>query len=583
MTELARIPADVSKRLVLPILALALVAAACSEPPIGEVDFGSGRQFVPEVADSIDNVGIGAAVAYDADGVPYVSYWGFPAVLAKGQIAVARPIGAPFVPGVLLVSPQKGVWHRGAAAMYQDPPTRVTVPFGPATVPTLQDATTDNANGTDVAVGADGSVHVVWTAPDGIWYASGPEPFAAQQVVNQLPTLSFSGPLGWPSVTVDDSGTPWVAATVAMPTGQEVIAATPKGDRWDVQTVASLDPCAGCPDPARTGIASTPDGPVVVYADPAAGAVMAARQHGRTWTTEQVEAGVDGAGISVAATSDGSLVAAYYAGKDRVSVATSDGGAWSASEAATLSAPTPTPSSSAAPSATTTPAAEAPGQSEGRSTGVAITDDGTEYLTYTDPASGVVLASSSPDGGGFERIETRGTESGEWPDVAVTPDGAGVSLAWYAPDQQNLVFGTYAEADSITLAKPSPSLVLSTEAPAGAECSADTVKPATDITVTAPVGAVSSGFAETCVVAPAGQPLTLTFDNQDTGQTHNADFYTAAPPAGTSLFSSGDPTPGPETQGPVDVDPQKEGTYYFQCDVHTNMNGTFLVVAAPKK
>jgi plastocyanin len=31
------------------------------------------------------------------------------------------------------------------------------------------------------------------------------------------------------------------------------------------------------------------------------------------------------------------------------------------------------------------------------------------------------------------------------------------------------------------------------------------------------------------------------------------------------------------------VAPQKEGTYYFQCDVHTNMNGTFLVVAASKK
>jgi plastocyanin len=378
-------------------------------------------------------------------------------------------------------------------------------------------------------------------------------------------------------VTVDQSGAPWVAATVATPTGQEVIAATPKGDGWDVQPVATLDQCAGCPNPARTGIAATPDGPVVVYADPAAGAVMAARQHGRTWTTEQVEAGADGAGISVAANGDGSLVAAYYTGTDSVSVATSDGGAWSASEAATLSEPTPTPSSSA--STTATPAEPAQGQS----TGVAIADDGTEYLTYVDPASGVVLASSTADGGGFERIQTRGTEFGQWPDVAVTPDGAGVSLVWYAPDQQDLAFGTYADADSITLAKPSPSLVLSTEGPAGAECSADTVEPATDITVTAPVGAAGTGFTETCVVAPAGQALTLTFDNQDTGQSHNAHFYAAAPPAGTSLFTSGDPTPGPETQGPVDVDPQKEGTYYFQCDVHTNMNGTFLVVAASKK
>ncbi len=160
----------------------------------------------------------------------------------------------------------------------------------------------------------------------------------------------------------------------------------------------------------------------------------------------------------------------------------------------------------------------------------------------------MVLASSAPDGGGFERIETRGTEFGQWPDVAVTPDGAGVSLAWYAPDQQDLAFGTYAEADSITVAKPSPSLVLSTEAPAGAECSADTVKPATDITVTAPVGAAGTGFEQTCIVAPAGEKLSLTFENQDTGQLHNADFYTEAPPAGTELFKSGDPAAGPETQ-----------------------------------
>ena len=31
-----------------------------------------------------------------------------------------------------------------------------------------------NSNGTDVAVGADGSLHVVWTAPNGVWYADGP-------------------------------------------------------------------------------------------------------------------------------------------------------------------------------------------------------------------------------------------------------------------------------------------------------------------------------------------------------------------------------------------------------------------------
>ena len=576
MTELARIPADVSKRLVLPILALALVAAACSEPPAGELNFGSGRQFVPEIADSIGNVGIGAAVALDADGVPYVSYWGFPAVVAKGEIAVARPVGAPFVPGVLLVSEQKGAWHRGAAAMYQDPPARVPVPFGPAIAPSLEGATPESANGTDVAVGADGSVHVVWTAPDGVWYAGGPDPFAAQQVVVQLPSLSHAGPIGWPSVAVDESGTPWVAATVATPTGQRVIAATPQGDGWDVQTVAEIDPCAGCADPARTGIAATPDGPVVVYADPASDAVMAARQSGRTWTSETVEAGADGGGISVATNADGTVVAAYYAAKDSVSIATFDGGAWTATEAATLGAPAPTPTPTSGPSASPAPAASM----QGPSTGVDLADDGTVFLTYEDPASGVVLASSS-GGGAFAPIPTRASEGGRWPDVAVTPDGTTVSLAWYAPDQQDLAFGTFADAGEITVAKPSPSLVLSTEAPAGAECSSDTTKPTTDITIAAPVGAAGTGFDQTCIVAPAGQKLSLTFDNQDPGVPHNVDFLTKS--GGDELFQSGLPAPGPETQTNPGVAPQKEGTYYFQCDVHTNMNGTFLVVAASKK
>jgi plastocyanin len=571
----------VSKRLVLPILALALVAAACSEPPVGEVEFGSGKQFVPEVADSIDNVGIGAAVALDADGVPYVSYWGFPAVLKKGEIAVGRPIGAPFVPGVLLASEQEGVWHRGAAAMYQDAPARVTVPFGPATVPTLEAAGPTSTNGTDVAVGADGSVHVVWTAPDGIWYASGPEPFSAEQVVQQLPSLSTAGPIGWPSVALDEGGAPWVAATVATPIGQQVIAATPSGDGWDVQTVAELEPCAGCPQPARTGIAVTPDGPVVVYADPASGAVMAARRDGRRWTTETVDNGADGVGISVAAGSDGSIVAAYYAGKEGVTVATSDGaGSWTTVDAATVGAPEPSPTPTSTASATPAPAAPTAPEDE-RGTGVAVTDDGTVYLTYVDPASGVVRAAAA-EGGEFQPIETRSTDGGRWPDVAATPDGATVALTWYAPDQEDLAFASYVDAGSIPIAKPSPSLVLSSEAGGGAECSADTAAPVTDITLVAPSGAAGTGFDTSCIVAPAGEKLTLTFDNQDPGGAHNAHFLTAA--GGDELFTSGPITPGPETQGPETEDPVDEGTYYFQCDAHPDtMNGTFLVVKAPKK
>jgi plastocyanin len=568
---LARIPADVSKRLVLPILALGLLAAACGEPPpVGEVDFGSGRQFVPEVADSIDNVGLGASVVLNADGVPYVAYLGFPAELAEGEIAVSRLIGAPFVPGVLLASQAEGVWNRGAVAMFQDPPDRVDVPFGPATVESLADATPENTNGTDIAVAADGSLHAVWAAHDGIWYATGPDSFTATQVIPQDPPLDRAGPIGWPSVAVAQDGTPWIAATISTDGGQQVVAATPSGDAWEVQTVAELAACAACPDAARTGIVATPDGPVVIYADPAGG-VTAARLSGRTWTAETVESGVDGTAISASADADGAITAAYYASRGSVHVASSDGGGWQTTEAASVSAASASPSGGGDEASV-----------DGRGTGVDVTDDGAVYLTYVDPGANAVMLSSSADGSKFEPIETRATEGGRWPDVSVSPDGATVSLAWYAPDGQDLAFGTYDDVGDIKVAAPSPPFAVSTGAATTGECTEESVKPVTDIELVAPVGAAGSGFDTSCIVSPAGEELSLTFDNQDPGIPHNADFLTEA--GGDELFSSGALAAGPETQTVPKVDPQDPGTYYFQCEAHpTTMNGTFLVVKASKK
>ena len=561
---LARIPADVSKRLALSILALALVGAACGEPPAGEVDFGSGRQFVPQIADSIDDVGLGAAIALDADGVPFISYLGFPATLAEGEIPLGRPVGAPFVPGVLIASQKGGVWNRGAAAMYRDAPALVSVPFGPATVETLSSATAENTNGTDIAVDADGTMHVVWTAPDGIWYASGSESFTAEQVTTFLPSLSEAGPIGWPSVAVDESGEPWIAATVATTIGQEVIAATPTGDGWDVQTVAEVTQCSECPDPARTGIAVGADGPVVVYADPASGAVMAAGLHGRSWTSETVEARADGTGISVDVGTDGSMFAAYYAGRDTVSLAVNDGDGWVATDAATIGS----------------------GNADGQSTGVAVADDGTVYLGYVDPATGSVVLAAGSAGGVFEPIPTRATEGGRWPAVDVTPDGATVSLAWYDPEGQDLAYGTFADSTDLVLAAPSPPFVPASGAPGGgAECTADTTPPATDVTVVAPPGAAASGFDVTCVVVPAGEEISITFDNQDPGQgqLHNLSGYTDST-AADQLFTSGPAAQGPETQGPAPFGPFDAGSYYFQCDVHpTTMNGAFVAAKVKKK
>ena len=286
-----------------------------------------------------------------------------------------------------------------------------------------------------------------------------------------------------------------------------------------------------------------------------------------------MEAGADGTGISVTAGADGGVAAAYYAAPGSVSVATSDGDGWQTSEAVTVGE-APSPSG-------TTGADEA--SPDGRSTGIARTEDGTVYLAYVDPAVDAVLLASAAEGGGFEPLEIRGTEAGRWPDVAATPDGATVSMTWYAPERQDLAYGSFQDVSGITVAAPSPPFAVSTDVGGGtAECGPDDAEVLTDLEVLAPVGATGTGFEPTCLVAPAGEQLTLTFENADAGQLHNADFLTEV--GGETLFTSGDPVTGPETQGPADVDPQEEGSYYFQCDVHPDtMTGTLVVVKASKK
>jgi plastocyanin len=91
------------------------------------------------------------------------------------------------------------------------------------------------------------------------------------------------------------------------------------------------------------------------------------------------------------------------------------------------------------------------------------------------------------------------------------------------------------------------------------------------------VTAKSLAFDTKEIDLPAGQPTTLTFDNQDAGVTHNIAFYTDST-LSKALFQ-GDQFPGidsREYQIPA-LDP---GTYYFHCDVHPTMNGAVVVGAA---
>jgi plastocyanin len=73
----------------------------------------------------------------------------------------------------------------------------------------------------------------------------------------------------------------------------------------------------------------------------------------------------------------------------------------------------------------------------------------------------------------------------------------------------------------------------------------------------------------------AGEPFSVTFDNQDTGVQHNFALYESEDEAhgGGDPIAATDLAPGPDVQT-VEVPALDAGEYYFHCDVHPNMNGT---------
>jgi plastocyanin len=74
---------------------------------------------------------------------------------------------------------------------------------------------------------------------------------------------------------------------------------------------------------------------------------------------------------------------------------------------------------------------------------------------------------------------------------------------------------------------------------------------------------------------PAGQPSTITFDNEDAGVQHNIAIYTDE--SATKALFQGDPVTGVATQD-YHVDGLDPGSYYFRCDFHPeSMHGTVNV------
>jgi plastocyanin len=86
------------------------------------------------------------------------------------------------------------------------------------------------------------------------------------------------------------------------------------------------------------------------------------------------------------------------------------------------------------------------------------------------------------------------------------------------------------------------------------------------------VVAQNNSFDKSCYAATAGQAFTVHLDNKDLAA-HNFAIYTDS----TASKPLSQPPTITSTVTTYQVHALSAGTYYFQCDVHTSMNGTFIV------
>jgi plastocyanin len=80
-------------------------------------------------------------------------------------------------------------------------------------------------------------------------------------------------------------------------------------------------------------------------------------------------------------------------------------------------------------------------------------------------------------------------------------------------------------------------------------------------------------FSTAELVAPADKPFTIAFDNQESAP-HNVAIYKDSS-ASQKLFGE-EPVGGPK-QVNYQVGALAAGSYFFRCDVHTDMKGTLTV------
>ncbi len=541
----------------------AMLAAACAPASTTpDLPVEPAGDFVVNVVDSLNDAGRGTSVVLDEEGNPAISYLLVKPVLREGELPAAVTPGEPQPPAVLVATRAENAWTRTSVTPQNTAPAE-------GEAPEIANRNKEAKPGvsTALAIDGDGTYHVIWSTPSGLYYSSGGRD--GFQEAQRIVELGVTGA----SIAVTSGGTPWVAfyqgdiaygapaSVQVMPT--TIQAATLEGEAWAVEEIAPVTGCADCPL-TRTAIAIGPDDqPIVAYTDPSAGTPTLARRGGPdltgasgSWSTEAIETGGGGFGVAMATDGDGNPHVVYYSQVGEVQEAHSTGpGSWQVTPVATTAVAEPTPE-----------------QTVGWGAGIALDGEGTHHVVYADPSTGQIMLATGGEGE-LEAVQVPGGAAGATPAIAVAAEGEQLAIAWFDLEDRNLDVATRASGELPLAFSPQPPATptgggATTEPPA-AQCEPE----GTELQI----AAQGVQFDTDCLAAPAGEPFAIAFDNQDAGIPHNVAIYEANPlqdPNASEVFI-GEIITGPN-QATYEVEAIEAGELFFQCDVHPTMLGTFV-------
>ena len=92
------------------------------------------------------------------------------------------------------------------------------------------------------------------------------------------------------------------------------------------------------------------------------------------------------------------------------------------------------------------------------------------------------------------------------------------------------------------------------------------------------ITAFDNKFDKDCLAAPGHLDLTIDFNNLDRGIPHNVAIYEDQ--TARRIFFKGELIDGPSRTS-YSVRGLPEGTFFFRCDPHPEMNGNFIVENPP--